>query len=157
MRAIDVSPSGGWRGHLAGRVELTHDQRAVRRKLLTLDTGLGVLVDLPHTVMLGTGDALRLEDGRFAEIVAAIEPLYAIAGTDALHLAQLCWHIGNRHLPCQIEAHSGVPRRLLIARDHVIRAMLDGLGAKVEEIDAPFSPLRGAYSGHSHSHHHHHG
>jgi|TARA_R100000687_G_scaffold59357_2_gene47887 urease accessory protein len=158
MRATGVETKGKWQGALAGRVELAHDQRALRRKLVTLDNGLDVLVDLPQTVALETGDALKLEDGRFAEIVAAKEPLYAITGNSTTHLSQLCWHIGNRHLPCQIEAKSGVPQRLLIGRDHVIKDMLEGLGAKVAEINAPFSPLRGAYWGHENGNpHHHHG
>ena len=41
-----------------------------------------------------------------------------------MHLAELAWHIGNRHLAAAIEAE-----RILILRDHVIRAMLEGLGA----------------------------
>ena len=158
MRATDFEAKGKWQGTLAGRAELAHDQRALRRKLLTLDNGLDVLVDLPQTVALETGDALKLEDGRFAEIIAANEPLYAVTGKSTTHLAQLCWHIGNRHLPCQIEARAGTPHRLLIGRDHVIKDMLEGLGARIDEISAPFSPLRGAYWGHEHGHtHHHHG
>jgi urease accessory protein len=35
--------------------------------------------------------------------------------------------------------------------------MLEGLGATVTEIVEPFSPVRGAYSGHGHSYDHHHG
>jgi urease accessory protein len=51
-----------------------------------------------------------------------------------------------------------MPQRLLIGRDHVIKDMLEGLGANVVEISAPFSPLRGAYWGQEHGHaHHHHG
>ena len=46
--------------------------------------------------------------------------------------------------------------RILILRDHVIKAMLEGLGAKVTEVVEPFSPVRGAYSGHGHDHHHEH-
>ena len=152
MRAVGVEHKGKWQGTIAGRAVLAHDQRAVRRKLITLDSGVDVLVDLAQTTALETGDALALEDGRFAEIVAAKEPLYAITGQSSLHLSQLCWHIGNRHLPCQIEARHGVPERILIGRDHVIRDMLEGLGAQVSEISAPFSPLRGAYGGHGHHH-----
>ena len=48
------------------------------------------------------------------------------------HLVRLAWHLGNRHLPVQVEAD-----RLLIREDHVIEAMLRGLGATVD-------PRRGA-------------
>ncbi|TIT61737.1 MAG: urease accessory protein UreE, partial [Mesorhizobium sp.] len=58
------------------------------------------------------------------------------------------WHIGNRHLAAGIEAH-----RILILRDHVIKAMLEGLGATVRDVSEPFKPVRGAYSGgHGHAH-----
>ncbi len=59
-----------------------------------------------------------------------------------MHLAELAWHIGNRHLAAAIEAD-----RILILRDHVIKAMLEGLGATVTDIVEPFTPVRGAYSG----------
>lgn len=136
---------------------LVQDERHVRRKAIGLSRGDKVLVDFPEAVVLADGDALILEDGRHVEIRAAEEELFDIRGRDAVHLAELAWHIGNRHLAAQIEAH-----RILILRDHVIKAMLEGLGAAVTDVHEPFSPLRGAYSGgHSHGHgdghdHHHH-
>jgi urease accessory protein len=142
-----------------GRARLAHDERHLRRRMIGLADGRKLLVDLPETVVLEAGDVLVLEGGGHVEIAALDEPLFAIHGESALHLAQLAWHIGNRHLPAAIEAG-----RILILRDHVIRTMLEGLGARVEEIVAPFSPLRGAYTGdragghahHSHSHGHGH-
>ena len=130
-------------------VVLAQDERHVRRKLLTLSQGEKLLVDFPEVVVLGGGDLLALEDGRYAGIVAAEEELYDIRARDAVHLAGLAWHIGNRHLAAQIE-----PDRILILRDHVIKAMLEGLGARVTEVLEPFNPLGGAYSGgHAHGHH----
>jgi urease accessory protein len=94
-----------------------------------------------------------------SSFATACEPLYEIFGRDAVHLMELAWHIGNRHLAAAIE-----PTRILILRDHVIKAMLDGLGARVEEIVDQFNPVRGAYSGNrEHGHdddnrgHRHHG
>ncbi|MDX8451108.1 urease accessory protein UreE, partial [Mesorhizobium sp. VK3C] len=75
---------------------------------------------------------------------------YDIRARDAVHLTELAWHIGNRHLAAAIEAD-----RILILRDHVIKAMLEGLDATVSEVLLPFSPVRGAYSGHGHGHDHH--
>lgn len=137
-----------------GQVVLAHDERHLRRKVLELGEGTKVLVDLPKPVALEDGDFLVLDDGRHAEIVAAEEEVYDIRARDRLHLAELCWYVGNRHLAAQIEED-----RILILRDHVIKTMLEGLGAKVTEIVEPFTPLRGAYSGqtHGHGHHHHHG
>lgn len=138
--------------HPAGTITLPHDERHLRRKVLTLSTDEKILVDLPEATALGHGDRLVLDDGRQAEIVAADEALYDIRARDAVHLAELAWHIGNRHLAAAIE-----PNRILILPDHVIKAMLNGLGATVTEIVAPFEPVRGAYSGQGHSHDHDHG
>jgi urease accessory protein len=125
-------------------ITLEADERRIRRKALCLPEGEDVLVDFPATVTLADGDALQLQDGRLVGIKAATEALYEITGRDHAHIVRLAWHIGNRHLPAQLEE-----MRLLIRRDHVIRDMLIGLGATVREIEAPFSPEHGAYN-HSH-------
>lgn len=131
-------------------IELAHDERHLRRKVLTTAGGESLLIDLPEATSFAQGDRLVLEDGRSIEIRAAVELLYEIVARDPLHLSELCWHLGNRHLPARIE-----PARILILRDHVIKAMLEGLGAKVRETAEPFQPVRGAYhSGHGHGHHH---
>ncbi|MEC8197334.1 MAG: urease accessory protein UreE, partial [Pseudomonadota bacterium] len=47
--------------------------------------------------------------------------------------------------------------RLLIQRDHVIKEMLELLGATVTEVTEPFTPEGGAYGhGRTHSHDHSH-
>jgi urease accessory protein len=125
---------------------LAADERRIRRKLLTLTKGEEVLVDFPEAITLEDRDMLVLEDGRLVEIVAADENVYEITGRDSEHLTRLAWHLGNRHLPAQIEKH-----RILITRDHVIKDMLIGLGASVKELSAPFAPEHGAYHGHAHS------
>ena len=134
---------------------LAQDERHLRRRAITLKGGAKVLADFPEPVVLGDGDQLVLEDGRHIGIVAAEEELYDIRGRDALHLAELAWHIGNRHQAARIEAS-----RILVPRDRVLRAMLEGLGARLEDAVGPFEPLGGAYSaagdrhaaGHSHRH-----
>ena len=133
----------------AGTITIAHDDRHLRRKALTLSTDERIFVDLPEPVTLETGDRLLLDDGRQAEIIAAEEELYAVRARDPVHLAELAWHIGNRHLAAAIE-----PGRILILRDHVIKAMLEGLGAAVDDTVERFEPVRGAYSGHSHGHDH---
>jgi urease accessory protein len=133
-----------------GTITLPHDERHLRRKVLSVSTGEKILVDLLEPVMLGAGDRLVLDDGRSVAVGAEPEELYAITPNDPVHLAELAWHIGNRHLAAAIES-----ARILILRDHVIKAMLEGLGARVEDVVEPFEPVRGAYSGHgAHGHHH---
>jgi urease accessory protein len=151
-RAVSVAPADTASGEIAGKAVLLHDERHLRRRAIELDDGGKVLVDLPEAVSLGDGDRLVLEDGRHIEIIAAPEELYDIRARDAVHLAELAWHIGNRHLAAAIAAD-----RILILRDHVIKGMLEGLGATVTDVVEPFSPVRGAYSGHGHSHDHNHG
>lgn len=127
---------------------LAHDERHLRRRVVELVHGDKVLVDLLEPVVLNDRDRLVLEDGRHVEIIAADEDVYDIRARDGVHLAELAWHIGNRHLAASIEAD-----RILILRDHVIKAMLEGLGATVTEVSEPFQPVRGAYSGgHDHGH-----
>jgi urease accessory protein len=138
-------------------VVLTHDERHLRRKLLTLQHGEQLLVDLPEPVMLGHGDRLVLEDGRHAEVIAAEEPLLEIRAGDTEALMTLAWHFGNRHLPAHIERE-----RILLERDLVIMELLAGRGATWRVVSDPFQPARGAYhahgTGHAHGHgaHHHH-
>jgi urease accessory protein len=119
---------------------------------MTGTRGLEFLLDLESAVALRGGDALVLEDGRLIEVVAAPEPLLEIKGSDPHHLIRVAWHLGNRHLPTQL-----MPKALRIRKDHVIEAMVKGLGARVVEIEAPFDPEGGAYaaSAHDHAHEHH--
>ena len=143
-----LSPSAG-----AGRtpidvVVLTHDQRHVRRKLLHMQHDDVVMLDLREPVQLAHGDLLLTETGETVEVIAAEEELYEVTPKDRLHLVELAWHLGNRHLPAQIEE-----ARILILRDHVIRDMLAGLGAVESDISEPFHQLRGAYHGHGHHSH----
>ena len=136
---------------LAGRiahdlVTLTYDDRFLRRKRLETVHGQGFLVNLAETVSLIHGDCFQLDDGRLIEVIAAEEPVVVVTGA----LARLAWHIGNRHTPCQVEAD-----RLLIRQDHVIEAMLQGLGATLSRALEPFAPEGGAYGhgrtmGHAH-------
>lgn len=139
-------------------VVLTHDERHLRRKLLHMAHDDVVMLDLKEPVVLENGDLLALEGGGFVEVIAAEEPLLEIRARDTIHQMELAWHLGNRHLAAQIEE-----KRILIERDHVIKAMLEGLGASVSEITEPFQPVHGAYHshggghghGHGHDHHHH--
>jgi urease accessory protein len=131
---------------------LPHDERHLRRRKIALARGERLLVDFAEPLALAQGDLLALDDGRFVEVVAASQQLYDIRARDPRHLTELAWHIGNRHLPAAIEAD-----RILIERDHVIKSMLEGLGAAVAEVVEPFDPARGAYSGHGHHHGHAHG
>jgi urease accessory protein len=147
IRATQVFGQHKWTQAAADTVVLDFDDRHRRRMAMTGTRGLAFLLDLENAVALRGGDALVLDDGRLVEVVAAPEPLIEIRGTDPQHLVRVAWHLGNRHLPTQI-----MPKGLRIRRDHVIEAMVKGLGARVIEIESPFDPEGGAYAGGGHAH-----
>lgn len=147
-RAYEIVDGHGAQDH----VDLTYDQRLLRRKKLTSAAGEAFYVDLPQTVSVAAGAGFLLEDGRVIRVDAAQEELLAVTGPDLLRFA---WHIGNRHTPCELSTD-----RLIIQRDPVLKAMLEQLGAQVREIEAPFHPEGGAYGhgrtmGHDHGGHDH--
>lgn len=151
-RASRVLPKGQW-ATAHDTIALDYEGRFLRRKRLQTAAGLSFLVDLPEVANLTGGEAFALDDGRLIELSCALEPVLVVTGD----LTRLAWHIGNRHTPCQIEAG-----RLVIRDDHVLEAMLRGLGAKVERRMEPFRPESGAYGtgrtmGHEHGHFHAHG
>jgi urease accessory protein len=151
IRATQVLAAGTWSGRPADCVTLDHDRRHRRRMAMTGIGGLGFVLDLGEAVPLRHGDGLLLEDGRIVEVAAAPEPLAEIAAAGPADLVRIAWHLGNRHLPCQL-----LGDRIRIRRDHVIKEMVTRLGATVTAIEAPFDPEGGAYSG-GHGHHGHHG
>jgi urease accessory protein len=147
IRATRVRGQHRWSEAPADTVVLDFDDRHRRRMVMTGTRGLEFLLDLENAVALRGGDALVLDDNRLIEVVAAPEPLAEIRCNDPHHLVRVAWHLGNRHLPTQIMA-----KALRIRRDHVIEAMVKGLGARVIEIEAPFDPEGGAYAGSGHAH-----
>jgi urease accessory protein len=151
-RALDVKAAGHWDETSAvDTVSLDAHERHRRRVVLRGERGTKFLLDLPKATALHDGDGLVLDDGAMVRIVGRPEPLIDIAAADAHELARLAWHIGNRHIDVEI-----VGDRLRIRRDHVIEAMLRGLGATLSPVEAPFNPEHGAYDHHGHDHSHGH-
>ena len=145
-RAITHLPASHGQGPIIDSITLAHDERRLRRKLLTGAGGTEIMVDFPATVTLDHGGALALEDGGVVEIIAAAELLYEIRARDGAHLLRLAWHIGNRHTSAQLEQG-----RILIRRDHVLKTMLEGLGATITNVSEPFFAEHGAYHAHGHA------
>jgi urease accessory protein len=148
-------PAGHWPKEKAtGTLTLDFDARHRRRIRLTADQGEDVLLDLPKAVAMADGDGLQLEDGRWLKVQAAAESIVEVRHKDPHQLVRLAWHLGNRHLPTEIQDHV-----LRIRPDHVIEDMLHGFGAELVKVQATFQPEGGAYGGHDHEHgeggHHH--
>jgi len=146
-RTTSCLQAGSYDEAPSDQVTLAHDARHLRRKLLTLENGEDIMVDFPAAIALRDGDALQLDDGRLVKIVAAQEDLYEVTAQTPVKLTRLVWHLGNRHLPTQIEE-----TYVLVKRDHVIRDMLEGLGAIITDLSAAFEPTRGAYLSTHHTH-----
>jgi urease accessory protein len=151
IRAVSIEPASNAERRASDVVALDFDNRHRRRTAMTTEGGMEFLLDLPEVPSLKDGDNLTLEDGRLIAVRAAPERLLEITCTDAHHLARVSWHLGNRHLATEIDE-----KKLLIRYDHVIADMVRGLGASAREIEAPFNPEGGAYSGHGHDHGHGH-
>ena len=136
---------------------LDFDHRNRRRLVLTTRAGESVLLDMPRAVHMRGGDIARLDDGSAIAIEAADEALIDITAMDSAALVRIAWHLGNRHLPTQlVPGEAGGSIR--IRADHVIRAMVEGLGGRCTDIAAPFDPEGGAYAGAGlHDHRHDHG
>ncbi|SHF53750.1 urease accessory protein [Kaistia soli DSM 19436] len=150
IRAISVYPAGLWSKAASDTVVLDFDARHRRRVAMSAKGGSAFLLDLPGAVALRHGDGLMLEDGRIIAVEAAPETLAEVTARDPAHLVRIAWHLGNRHLPTEL-----LGDRLRIRRDHVIEAMLEGLGAVVAPVEAAFNPEGGAY-GHGRVHGHDH-
>jgi urease accessory protein len=141
-RATEVKSSSDWGAAGAiDRVTLASEDRHRRRLVMTGEGGTRFLLDLPQAAMLRDGDGLVLDDGSIVRVVGKPEPLVEIAAPDEAARLRIAWHIGNRHVEVQV-----VGECLRIRRDHVLEAMLIGLGATLTFIEAPFDPEQGAYA-----------
>ena len=132
----------------ADAVLLDLEGRRRRRHVVHTRSGEEILIDLAEAPSLKAGQGLRLEDGTLLEILALPEPVVEIRAKD---LVRIAWHLGNRHLATEIRKDA-----LRIRPDHVIEAMLEGLGAELRQLEAAFEPESGAYGQHQHHHHGHH-
>ena len=127
-------------------LELSFDYRAKSRLRARTAGGAEVALFLPRGTVLRGGQKLCCEDGSIIEVRAATETLTEVRAADARELARVAYHLGNRHVA--VEVGDGWLR---FAADHVLGAMVLGLGAELRPVDAPFEPEAGAYS-HGHQH-----
>ena len=128
-------------------VTLPYLDRHRRRIRLVADSGAPFLLDLARAQHLTEGDGLELDTGAYIRVRAAPEPVIEIAADSPADLLRIAWHLGNRHLPLQVAAG-----KLRLRADHVVAAMVEGLGGRITRCDAPFDPEIGAYAGAAHRH-----
>lgn len=126
---------------------LTLEQRLRSRLRIRLDDGREAGIMLARGETLKDGDLLASVDGLVVRVRAAPEAVSTATSDDALLLARICYHLGNRHVPLQIERG-----RLRWRHDHVLDDLVRRLGLPVAVERAPFEPEPGAYGGHVHGH-----
>jgi urease accessory protein len=132
--------------HPYGELVLPFDLRTRSRLRVRLASGEDAVLKTERGTVLRGGECLQSEDGRVVRVAAAPEKVMHVTCADQFELTRAAYHLGNRHVP--VEIGDGYLR---IAADHVLGDMLLGLGAGVQELEAPFEPESGAYGG-SHAH-----
>ena len=133
--------------NILDEITLSYEERFMRRKKLTTDNGTVFLVNLEETVSIDESHYFELENGNLIQVISKEENLIEITGDNLKHII---WHIGNRHIPCQIEEN-----RILIQDDAVILDMILKLHGNVKKVIEKFNPEGGAYGiGRTHSHKH---
>ena len=133
--------------NLYGELVLPFDLRIRSRLRTRLASGEEAVLKTERGAVLRGGECVQSDDGRVVRISAAAEKVMHITCADQFELTRAAYHLGNRHVAVQIG--DGFLR---MAADHVLGDMLLGLGAKVQELEAPFEPESGAYGG-GHGHH----
>lgn len=123
---------------------LTAEERTRSRHRFEID-GQAVFLRLPRGTVLHDGDILEDEtNSNLVRITAKPEPVLTALAETPLLLLRAAYHLGNRHVPCEITASY-----LRFLPDSVLRSMLSQLGLKIKEEVLPFQPETGAY-GHTH-------
>jgi urease accessory protein len=131
-------------------LSLPINSRVKSRIKVTLDDGREAGLFLPRGKILRNGDLVASEDGIVVEIKAAPELVSTVTSDNPHALAVASYHLGNRHVPLQVE-----PKWLRYLHDHVLDDMVKGLGLSVKTETAPFEPEAGAYQSSANGHHHH--
>ena len=130
-------------------LSLSAEARSKVRGRRTTDQGLDVVLQLPRTGPLQPGERLSCEQGRIVvEVLAAPEDVLSVEASTPLALLQAAYHLGNRHLPMEIQ-----PQRLLIPADGVLRQLLEDRGLTVSCLRQAFCPEPGAYTPTAHHAH----
>lgn len=132
-----------------GTLSLSIDMRVRSRARVILDDGKEAGLFLERGTILRGGDFLTNSAGTIVKVIAAKETVSTVYCNDPLLLTKAAYHLGNRHVPLQIE-----PDWLRYQHDPVLDEMLKLMGLEIFVDEAEFEPESGAYQQQSHGHHH---
>lgn len=125
---------------------LGFDQRQKSRQRVILGSGREAALMIERGVVLRGNDRLASDAGDVVLVIAAKEKVSTAMSDDALLLARVAYHLGNRHVPLQVSREF-----VRYQHDHVLDDMVRELGLSIHIEDAPFEPEAGAYGQHSHA------
>ncbi|MDH5217060.1 MAG: urease accessory protein UreE [Gammaproteobacteria bacterium] len=131
---------------------LPFDLRQKSRLRAKLDNGVEAALQLKRGTILRSGDVLKADSGELILVQAALENVSTAFTENNLLFARACYHLGNRHVPLQIEENC-----LHYQSDHVLDHMLIELGLDLKHELIAFEPESGAYQAKGNSQTHTHG
>ena len=131
-------------------ISLDYDSRKRGRLKTLTETDEEAGLFLNRGQILSEGDYLKATDGRVVLVKAAIEKLTEASTMDPTLFAKICYHLGNRHTPVEIQSGS-----VRFQPDHVLADLCRHWGLEVKDFEGSFNPEKGAYGQHSVGSHHH--
>ncbi len=149
-RAWAICPTGSWNPATAvDRVVIGSRTGGPLRG----ESGAEFELALDGPAILRNGDGIVLDDGSVVMVIGVTAPLLELTMRQPGDAVRLAWHLGNRHVPLQIDGE-----RLRVCRDPVVADIARRFGADVREIEAPFEPMSPPaahrHGGHDHVHPH---
>lgn len=132
---------------VSATLSLPIDVRIKSRARVLLDDGREAGLFLPRGSLLRGGDILKSDDGQYVQVIASPQLVSTAVTRDSLMLAKAAYHLGNRHVPIQIEDNF-----VRYCHDHVLDDMVEQMGLSVRVSEEPFEPEAGAYQQMSHIH-----
>jgi urease accessory protein len=133
-------------GEPTDRLALTWEARRKSRLRAVTVGGLEVGLFLPRGTALFDGDLVRASDGTLIRVEAAREDVSTVSSPDAVLLARVAYHLGNRHVRTQVG-----PGYIRYRHDRAIDELVRKLGATITDEELPFEPERGTKD-HAHDH-----
>ena len=142
LEAHEVATDGDPTDQLA----LSWESRRKSRLRATTVSGDVIGLFLPRGTVLFDGSLVRTTAGDIIEITAAPEDVSTASSPDAVLLARVAYHLGNRHVRTQMG-----PGYIRYRHDRAVDELVRKLGAVVRLEEVPFEPERGTKD-HAHDH-----